>query len=231
MSETEFSRRPNAQNRGALREFIDRGLRDANTSNCVTQLGLRARLRMVNRAHTPAPPVARSSRHNAQLVPTTTIYLHADMQQKERSIARVRPPATKLGRYRPGDAVLEALIDVQDGRQCPALARLDGEAHRVGQLLAIAGFGLQAVLPGRDTAALPHFDGHYPWAPVTRTPLAERAPALNGPQNPPRCRPGANASISNAMSRACRGDTGIGTPTHGSSRCNERGRERPSDAR
>ena len=42
-------------------------------------------------------------------VSTTTIYLHADMQQKERAIARVRPPATKPGRYRPGDAVLAFL--------------------------------------------------------------------------------------------------------------------------
>jgi site-specific recombinase XerD len=42
-------------------------------------------------------------------VSTTTIYLHADMQQKERAIARVRPPATKPGRYRPADAVLAFL--------------------------------------------------------------------------------------------------------------------------
>jgi site-specific recombinase XerD len=42
-------------------------------------------------------------------VSTTTIYLHADMQQKERAIARVRPPASKPGRYRPGDAVLAFL--------------------------------------------------------------------------------------------------------------------------
>jgi integrase/recombinase XerD len=42
-------------------------------------------------------------------VSTTTIYLHADMQQKERAIARVRPPASKPGRYRPGDVVLAFL--------------------------------------------------------------------------------------------------------------------------
>jgi integrase len=42
-------------------------------------------------------------------VSTTTIYLHADMQQKERAIARVRPPATNPGRYRPADAVLAFL--------------------------------------------------------------------------------------------------------------------------
>jgi site-specific recombinase XerD len=42
-------------------------------------------------------------------VSTTTIYLHADMQQKERAIARVKPPAAKPGRYRPTDAVLAFL--------------------------------------------------------------------------------------------------------------------------
>jgi integrase/recombinase XerD len=42
-------------------------------------------------------------------VSTTTIYLHADMQQKERAIARIRPPATKPGRYRPPDTVLAFL--------------------------------------------------------------------------------------------------------------------------
>jgi site-specific recombinase XerD len=42
-------------------------------------------------------------------VSTTTIYLHADMHQKERAIALVRPPATKPGRYHPTDAVLAFL--------------------------------------------------------------------------------------------------------------------------
>jgi site-specific recombinase XerD len=42
-------------------------------------------------------------------VSTTTIYLHADMQQKERAIARITPPSTKPGRYRPSDAVLAFL--------------------------------------------------------------------------------------------------------------------------
>jgi integrase len=42
-------------------------------------------------------------------VSTTTIYLHADMQQKERAIARITPPSTKPGRYRPTDAVLAFL--------------------------------------------------------------------------------------------------------------------------
>lgn len=42
----------------------------------------------------------------------TSTYLHADMTQKERAIARVTPPNTKPGRYRPPDpllAFLEAL--------------------------------------------------------------------------------------------------------------------------
>ena len=43
--------------------------------------------------------------------PTTTanIYLHADMTQKERAIARVTPPGTKPGRYRPPDTLLAFL--------------------------------------------------------------------------------------------------------------------------
>jgi integrase/recombinase XerD len=43
---------------------------------------------------------------------TTQIYLHADMTQKERAIARTRPPGAKPGRYQPPDpllAFLEAL--------------------------------------------------------------------------------------------------------------------------
>jgi integrase/recombinase XerD len=42
-------------------------------------------------------------------VSTTSIYLHADMSQKERAIARVTPPDTKPGRYRPPDALLAFL--------------------------------------------------------------------------------------------------------------------------
>lgn len=42
-------------------------------------------------------------------VSTTTIYLHADMQQKERAIARITPPSTKPGRYRPPDTLLAFL--------------------------------------------------------------------------------------------------------------------------
>jgi integrase/recombinase XerD len=42
-------------------------------------------------------------------VSTTSCYLHADMTQKERAIARVAPPSTKPGRYRPTDPLLAFL--------------------------------------------------------------------------------------------------------------------------
>lgn len=42
-------------------------------------------------------------------IATTDIYLHADMTQKERAIARVAPPGTKPGRYQPPDKLLAFL--------------------------------------------------------------------------------------------------------------------------
>ncbi len=42
-------------------------------------------------------------------VTTTQIYLHADMTQKERAIARTTPPGTKPGRYRAPDALMAFL--------------------------------------------------------------------------------------------------------------------------
>ena len=42
-------------------------------------------------------------------VSTTNIYLHADMTQKERAIARTTPPNSKPGRYRAPDPVLAFL--------------------------------------------------------------------------------------------------------------------------
>jgi integrase/recombinase XerD len=42
-------------------------------------------------------------------VSTTSTYVHADMTQKERAIARVTPPSTKPGRYRPPDTLLAFL--------------------------------------------------------------------------------------------------------------------------
>ena len=39
-------------------------------------------------------------------ISTTGIYLHADMSQKERAIARTRPVGSKPARYRAADAVL-----------------------------------------------------------------------------------------------------------------------------
>jgi site-specific recombinase XerD len=42
-------------------------------------------------------------------VSTTNIYLHADMTQKERAIARVTPPSTRPGRYLATDSILTFL--------------------------------------------------------------------------------------------------------------------------
>ncbi len=42
-------------------------------------------------------------------IDTTQIYLHADMTQKERAIARVTPPGTAPSRYQPPDALLAFL--------------------------------------------------------------------------------------------------------------------------
>lgn len=42
-------------------------------------------------------------------IATTHIYLHADMNQKERAIARVTPPGTSPGRYQPPDPLLAFL--------------------------------------------------------------------------------------------------------------------------
>ena len=42
-------------------------------------------------------------------VSTTNVYVHADMSQKERAIARITPPSTKPGRYRAPDALLAFL--------------------------------------------------------------------------------------------------------------------------
>jgi hypothetical protein len=42
-------------------------------------------------------------------VSTTNIYLHADMSQKERAIARTTQPATSPGRYQAPDAVMAFL--------------------------------------------------------------------------------------------------------------------------
>jgi len=42
-------------------------------------------------------------------IATTNLYLHADMNQKERAIARVTPPNTTPGRYQPPDPLLAFL--------------------------------------------------------------------------------------------------------------------------
>jgi site-specific recombinase XerD len=43
---------------------------------------------------------------------TTQIYLHADMTIKEQALARVKPPNTSPGRYRPPDTILAFLDDL-----------------------------------------------------------------------------------------------------------------------
>ena len=45
-------------------------------------------------------------------ISTTNIYLHADMAQKERAIARVTPPTTNPGRYQAPDTLLAFLEDL-----------------------------------------------------------------------------------------------------------------------
>ena len=45
-------------------------------------------------------------------IATAHIYLHADMRQKERAIARVAPPGTAPGRYQPPDPLLAFLNDL-----------------------------------------------------------------------------------------------------------------------
>jgi len=40
---------------------------------------------------------------------TTQIYLHADLALKERALARIAPPNTVPGRYRPPDQLLAFL--------------------------------------------------------------------------------------------------------------------------
>ncbi len=42
-------------------------------------------------------------------IATASIYLHADMKQKERAIGRVTPPGTTAGRYQPPDPLLTLL--------------------------------------------------------------------------------------------------------------------------
>jgi integrase/recombinase XerD len=41
-----------------------------------------------------------------ETVDTTQIYLHADLQLKEKALARTRPPHTRTGRYQPPDTLL-----------------------------------------------------------------------------------------------------------------------------
>jgi integrase/recombinase XerD len=57
-------------------------------------------------------PTPRSKPVHHESITTTQIYQHADPALKEAAIARIAPPGTKPGRYRPTDqllAFLEAL--------------------------------------------------------------------------------------------------------------------------
>ena len=45
-------------------------------------------------------------------VETTQIYLHADLAIKERALARIAPPDTRPGRYRPPDPLLAFLEEL-----------------------------------------------------------------------------------------------------------------------
>jgi site-specific recombinase XerD len=45
-------------------------------------------------------------------ISTTNVYLHADMAQKERAIARTQPPDTQPGRYHAPDRLLAFLDDL-----------------------------------------------------------------------------------------------------------------------
>jgi integrase/recombinase XerD len=45
-------------------------------------------------------------------VETTPIHLHADLALKERAIARITPPDSAPGRYRPPDAILAFLDEL-----------------------------------------------------------------------------------------------------------------------
>jgi len=42
-------------------------------------------------------------------VETTQIYLHADMRMKEKAMSQTTPLASKRGRYRPNDELLDFL--------------------------------------------------------------------------------------------------------------------------
>ena len=39
-------------------------------------------------------------------VETTQIYLHADLELKQKALDRTRPPTSRAGRYQPPDALL-----------------------------------------------------------------------------------------------------------------------------
>ena len=56
-------------------------------------------------------------------VETTQIYLHADLEIKERALARTAPTGAKPGRYRPPDQLLAFLSGRPDALLRPAPLR------------------------------------------------------------------------------------------------------------
>jgi integrase/recombinase XerD len=66
---------------------------------------------------------------------STQIYLHADMTIKEKALARVQPPSTQPGRYRPPDSLLAFLDTLLPPPATPGLCRARGPKQRPGQHL------------------------------------------------------------------------------------------------
>ena len=80
----------------------------------------RSRRRTSPRTRSGTPPPCRSCRAGVDTsvialwlghedAETTQVYLHADMTIKEQALARVQPPGTSPGRYRPPDTLLAFL--------------------------------------------------------------------------------------------------------------------------
>lgn len=84
-------------------------------SNCRTLQGKRVTMHTLR--HTAAMRLLESGTDTAVIalwlgheqLATVQIYLHADMAQKERAIARLSPPGTRPGRYQPPDSLLAFL--------------------------------------------------------------------------------------------------------------------------
>jgi integrase/recombinase XerD len=84
-------------------------------ANCESLQGKRVTMHTLR--HTAAMRLLQSGTDTAVIalwlgheqLATVQIYLHADMEQKERAISRLTPPGTRPGRYQPPDALLAFL--------------------------------------------------------------------------------------------------------------------------